>query len=247
MLLAVDVGNTTVNIGIFKNSRLVFQKKIPTEKGAGEKYYYGKFKKILTGRQITFVIISSVVPKVTRALQKSFKRLKIKTVILGKDLTAPIKNLYKNPKQVGQDRLVNACAGYKKFGGGLIIVDFGTAVTFDVVSKKGAYLGGIIVPGIRTSLSTLSQKAALLPEIMLKKPRAVIGADTVNSMLSGILNGYGALCDGLVARIKKETGKNYKIILTGGDAGLISKFCKFDSVEPDLTLEGLYLIHKNLV
>jgi type III pantothenate kinase len=195
-------------------------------------------------KYVTSIIISSVVPDTTKTLKKIFKScFKITPLVLGENLTVPIKNLYKNPRQVGQDRLVNAYAGYKRFGGGLIIVDFGTAVTFDVVSRKGEYLGGIIVPGIETSLKTLSERAALLPQIRIKKTNVLIGKDTRTSMLSGVLHGYGALCDGLVSRIKKETGQNYKVILTGGHAGLISRYCRSHSVQPNFTLDGLKSIY----
>lgn len=238
MLLAIDIGNTTINLGAFKNSKLVWQKKIATSHPA-------LLKSLLKNKPIKSVIISSVVPYTTKAVKTIIKNtLHIKPIVLGQDLIVPIKNLYKNPKQVGQDRLVNAYAGYKKFGGGIIIVDFGTAVTFDVVSKKGEYLGGIIVPGIETSLRTLSEKAALLPRIKIKNVGTLIGRDTKTSMLSGILHGYGALCDGLVDRIKKETGNNYKVILTGGHAKLISQFCHCNSIQSNLTLEGLNILSK---
>lgn len=243
MLLAIDVGNTTVTAGIFKGMRLIYTGKILTRKPASHKYYLAEFKKILKNKLIDGIIISSVVPDTTKALKAVFVNdFKIRPMVLGANLRVPIKNLYKNPKQVGQDRLVNAYAGYKKFGGGLIIVDFGTAVTFDVVSRKGEYVGGIIVPGIETSLRTLSQNAALLPRIKIKKVNALIGKDTKTSMLSGVLHGYGALCDGLVSRIRKETGQDYKVILTGGHARLISKFCRFDKIEPNLTLNGLKML-----
>jgi len=251
MLLTIDVGNTTVNVGIFEGKRLIYTKKLLTRKPASQEYYLAEFKKILKNKSIGGVIISSVVPDTTRALKAVFKiNFGIKPIVLGEDLIVPIKNLYKNPKQVGQDRLVNAYAGYKKFGGGLIIVDFGTAVTFDVVSKKGEYLGGIIVPGMETSLRTLSERAALLRGRFSdrslwshREPSPLIGKDTASSMRSGILNGYGALCDGLVAKIKKESGKDYKVILTGGHAKIISKYCEFSMLQPNLTLDGLALIY----
>jgi type III pantothenate kinase len=245
MLLAVDVGNTTINAGIFEGKRLVYAKKLLTKKPASRKYYSTEFKKILKNKRVDNVIISSVVPDTTKALKAVFRNnFHIRPIVLGEGLIVPIKNLYKNPKQVGQDRLVNAYAGYKKFGGRLIIVDFGTAVTFDVVSKKGEYLGGIIMPGIETSLKTLSEKAALLPKIKITNVKTLIGRDTKTSMLSGILHGYGALCDGLASRIKKEVGQGYKVILTGGHAKVISKYCRFYSIQPNLTLEGLRDVFK---
>jgi len=245
MLLVIDVGNTTINVGIFEKGRLTFMKKIITRKPASKKYYPAEFKKILKNKKSYSVIISSVVPDVTRILSRFFTaHFGMKPVIVGRDVIVPLKNLYRNPKQVGQDRLVNAYAAYKKYGGGLIIIDFGTAVTFDVVSKKGEYLGGIIVPGIETSLRTLSQKAALLPRIKIKNIKTLIGKDTKTSMLSGVLHGYGALCNGLVTKIRSDVGSPYKVIFTGGHARLISKFCNPCSIQPNLTLEGLKLIHK---
>jgi len=245
MLLAIDVGNTTATVGIFKSDKLVFSDRIITKKPAGAKYYLTAFKKILKNKKIDNIIISSVVPEVTVVLKSIFrKNFGITPVILGQDLIVPIKNLYKDPAEVGQDRLVNAYAGYKKFGGGLIIIDFGTAITFDVVSKKGEYLGGVITPGIETSLIALAEKTALLPKIAPKRPSAVIGKDTAGSISSGMFYGFGAMCDGLVYRIRKETGKRYKVILTGGHSALISGYCSHDHILPNLTLEGLRLIHR---
>lgn len=245
MLLAIDAGNTTVSLGIFKDKRLVYAKRILTRKPASKGYYLKKIKQLpFQSSAVTDIIISSVVPDTTKVLKAVSKsNFRIKPVILGEDLIVPIKNLYKNPGQVGQDRLVNAYSGYKKFGGGLIIVDFGTAVTFDIVSKKGEYLGGLIFPGMETGLNALFEKAALLPRITLKKPGALIGKDTVTSMRSGVLNGYAALCKGLVAMIKREAGKDYKVILTGGHAGLIHRYCRCGIIQPNLTLEGLNLIY----
>ncbi|MDD5449948.1 MAG: type III pantothenate kinase [Candidatus Omnitrophica bacterium] len=235
MLLAIDVGNTTVNFGIFKSGRLVSSKKILTIKAA-------RLRK-LPFPPVNDIIISSVVPDVTKILKKTIKsNFKARPVILGEDLIVPIKNLYNKPRQVGQDRLVNAYAAYKKFGGNSIIVDFGTAVTFDCVSKKGEYLGGLIFPGLEISLNALSAKAALLPRITLERPRALIGKNTVTSMRSGIIHGYAELCNGLIRRLKKEMKGACRVILTGGHAGLLSKYCHFDSLQPNLTLEGLYLL-----
>lgn len=248
MLLAIDIGNTTINIGLFKKDRLILIRKINTRKSKDLKYYHSAFAPLIQKMTISDVIISSVVPEVTNILKRVFKeKLNLKPRILGQNCRVPITNLYKNPKQVGQDRLVNAYAGYKKFGGGLIIIDFGTAVTFDVVSRKGSYEGGIISPGLEPSVHTLSKMATLLPVIKLKKPRSLIGRDTYTSMLSGVLNGYGALCSGLIVKIRKEMRSRFKTILTGGHARLISKFCDFDYIEPNLTLEGLRSIHKFLL
>lgn len=250
MLLAIDVGNTTVSVGLFKKEGpLLYTKKFATKKPASDAYYLLNLRDITRNRSIGGVIISSVVPDAARSLKAIFTRyFRIRPVVLGENLIVPMKNLYDNPSQVGQDRLVNAYAGYKKYGPGLIIIDFGTAITFDVISKKGEYLGGIITPGIETGLSALSQKAALLPKVKLAKPGALIGKDTVTSMLSGTANGYGELCNGLVARINKARSTRHKVILTGGHARFMSEYCRHDYLDPELTLCGLnMLFHASLL
>jgi len=246
MVIAIDVGNTTVSVGIFDKGVLKTVTTIRTIKPASDEYYTKAFKGIIRHNVIEGAVISSVVPQTTRSLKRIFSRsLKIKHSVVGEDITVPIKNLYKNPRQVGQDRLVNAYAGYKKFGGGLIIIDFGTAVTFDIVTRKGDYAGGIIVPGMETALNALSERAALLPKVKIARPRSLIGRDTAESMLSGIVNGYGALCDGLVQKIRKVIGRDYRVIITGGHAGIISAHCRYDAIEPNLTLEGLSLLSRS--
>ena len=160
---------------------------------------------------------------------------------MGQNLKAPIKNMYKHPGQVGQDRLVNAVAAYNECGGS-IVVDFGTAVTFDVISGRNEYLGGLIFPGIRLSLENLSSKAALLPKIKLTPSKPLLGSDTAGSMRSGILNGYAALCEGVIKRLRLKCGRNLRVIATGGDAALLARYCSdIKKVDSDLTLKGLLL------
>ena len=190
-------------------------------------------------------------PKVERHLVPILQRLfKVKPLILGKDIKVPIKNLYRKPKQVGQDRLVNAYAAHALHKTPLIIIDFGTAVTFDVVSRQGAYLGGIITPGIELSLNALSEKAALLPKIelrgKLKGVTSVLGRTTSESMASGIFHGFASMCDGLVARLKKKFGLKLNVIATGGGAHLVSRFsASIKRFDDNLTLKGINLISWN--
>lgn len=240
MLLTIDIGNTTIAFGVFKAKKLISTWKIATQETLAK-------KAILLKRQkgITAAIISSVVPKATPIVKKEIvKELKVHPLVLGKDVQAPIRNLYRDPSQVGQDRLVNAVAVKELYGYPAIVIDFGTAITFDVISKKGDYIGGIIVPGIETSIEALSQRAALLPEVKLLHPDALVGKDTVQSMRSGIFYGFGALCDGLVLRLKEKYG-NQKVIVTGGNAHLLTGFsrvCK--DISPNLTLYGLRIIYE---
>ncbi len=243
MLLAIDIGNTNINVGLFQGNRLLRRFIIPTK----AKEYKLHLQKIIARNNIHDAIICSVVPDVTKILEKDFKKLLGKQpYIIGKGVKVPIKNLYRKPKQVGQDRLVNAYAGVMLYGAPLIAVDFGTAVTFDVVSRKKEYLGGMILPGLGISLDALNQRTALLPKIKLSKPKEFIGRDTKSSMLSGIVYGFVALTDDLVIRIKKKIGKNAKVIGTGGNIDLIGKYCKrIDKIDRDLTLKGLNLIYKD--
>jgi type III pantothenate kinase len=241
MLLAIDIGNTNITFGIFKGRRLLRRFDIPT-KGYGCK----KLSRALANLKLEDSVICSVVPQASQILSKDLTRLLGRRPYnIGKDIKVPIKNCYRKPRQVGQDRLVNAYAGLELYGGPLIVVDFGTAVTFDVVSRNSEYWGGMILPGLEISLDALAERTALLPKIRLAEPAGLIGRDTKNSMLSGIVYGFAALTDELVARIKEEIGENAQVIGTGGNINLIAKYCRsFTKIDSDLTLKGLYMIKK---
>lgn len=242
MLLAVDIGNTNISFGIFRENKLIRRFNIST------KDY--NFKNLLhfvsaAGGVAGEGVICSVVPSTTVILNKDIKRLLGKRpYIIGKDIVVPIKNLYQKPRQVGEDRLVNAYAGILLYGSPLIVVDFGTAITFDVISKNKEYLGGMILPGLSISLEALAQRTALLPHIRLRKPRQFIGRDTATSMLSGIVYGFASLSDEMVKKIRARIGKNAKAIGTGGDIRLLSQYCRhLDKINQNLTLEGLNLLY----
>ncbi|MFA5361881.1 MAG: type III pantothenate kinase [Candidatus Omnitrophota bacterium] len=240
MILTVDIGNTNINFGLFRGKKLESRFIIPTHD-----YSRNKLKERAGGKKIDNAVICSVVPKSTDAVAGDLKTLSGKQpYILGENLIVPIKNLYRTPKLVGQDRLANAYAGIRLYGTPLIVVDFGTAVTFDVVSKKGEYLGGMILPGLRISLDALARKTALLPDIQLGKPREFIGRDTKSSMLSGLVYGFAALTDDLVGRIKRDIGSGARVVGTGGDAAFLASYCDTNiSLDKDLTLKGLlYLL-----
>ena len=236
MLLAIDIGNTNISCGAFKNKKIVKRFDIPTKD-----YHPRKIENLLGELDIDDSIICSVVPDVTQILEQDLKRLLgRRPYIIGREIKVPIKNLYRKPQQVGQDRLVNAYAGIMLYGTPLIAVDFGTAITFDVVTKNKEYLGGMILPGLGISLEALFRRTALLPKIKLAKPKELIGRDTKNSMLSGIVYGFAALTDDLAVRIREKIGKNARVIGTGGNIELMSKYCrKIDKVDNDLTLKGL--------
>ena len=246
MLFALDVGNTSITVGLFQGKRITFRGRLPTH---GTHSYRDSLRKLLgkRARSIDGVIISSVVPKATRTLKKALQALHLPTpLVFGENIKAPVINRYRIPSQVGQDRLVNAAAAFFLYRGPCIIVDFGTAITIDLVSKRREYLGGVIFPGMELALETLTARAALLPEIRLTPPKEFLGRDTVSSMKSGIFYGTGALCDGIVAHIKRKDAPRAKVVATGGHARLIAPFCRtIQIVSPDLTLRGLALIYQS--
>ena len=243
MLLAVDVGNTNISCGIFKGSKLIRQFDI----SAKACFKTSLKKKLKNTSEISASLICSVVPKQTIIISGFLKSLTNKApYILGKNLTVPIKNLYRNPKQVGQDRLVNAYAASVFYQTPLIVIDSGTAITFDVISKNKAYLGGLIAPGMEISLAALKEKTALLPRVKLAQPKMLIGRDTKNSILSGIVFGTAALCSELTKGIKQRIGKNALVIGTGGNIRLIKQYSKLQiKIDKDLTLKGINLVYKN--
>jgi len=245
MLLAIDVGNTNITFGLFEGKRIIHTFNIPTNA-----YTLDKLKVKLPKKGIKDTVICSVVPRITWRLRKDLLALsREKPYIIGKDILVPIRNLYHKPKQVGQDRLVNAYAALSLYGAPLIAIDFGTAITFDIISKKKEYLGGMILPGLKISLEALNQRTALLPKVRLGRPSDFIGRDTKNSMLSGIVYGFGSLTDELIMRIRKVIGQNALAIATGGNTELIFKYCrKINKINTNLTLKGLnmlYLYKKN--
>lgn len=241
MLLALDIGNTNINIGIFKGRRLLKRLHID----ASRKDCCDSLRAIATRNKIKHAVISSVVPQATVALRRCLKSaLGRQPYIIGKELEVPVENLYRKPGQVGMDRLVNAYAGIELYGAPLVVVDFGTALTFDVISKGREYLGGMILPGLTLSLDALYQRTALLPQVLLKEPKEFIGKDTKSSMLSGIVYGFAALSDELTLKIKKVTGVNTRVIATGGNASLLAKYCRsFSVVDKDLTLKGINMLY----
>ncbi len=244
MLLAIDVGNTNITAGLFRGDRLLRRGRIATHK---------PLRELLRGmrvplREVEGVILSSVVPRATVSLKRALKTLgSPKPLILGENVWAPIKNRYRVPSQVGQDRLVNGGGACFLYRAPAVVVDFGTAVTVDLVSRRCEYLGGLIVPGVGVALEALVSRAALLPGIALSPPREFLGRDTRQSMRAGLFYGYGALCDGLVSRMKARYAPSAKVIATGGHCRLIAPYCHtIQIVDPDLTLRGLRFIFDKL-
>lgn len=257
MFLAVDIGNTNIVISIFridspsKELSISRELRIPTSatKVCIEKKIRSRARSFKARPDaLKAAIICSVVPAKTDLVGSVIKReLKIKPIVLGKDIIVPIKNLYKEPKKVGQDRLVNAYSCSRYYGKPAIIVDFGTATTFDFLNARGEYAGGLITPGVEITLDALAQRTALLPRIELKRPRALIGTDTVDSIRSGVFNGLASLTDGIIDKIRRKYSKKAIVVATGGLSPFFAPYCKnIDYVDKDLTLKGLFLIYQTL-
>jgi type III pantothenate kinase len=255
MLLVIDVGNTHTVMGIYKGDRLVHSWRIRTERNATEDEYnviVGGLLKSggVTAKAIRQTVISSVVPPMATILDAFCRKYLGQPPhwVNAKSYTAmPI--LLPNPDEVGADRIVNAVGAYRKHGRSMIIIDFGTATTFDAISVKGEYLGGAISPGIMVAAEALFMKASKLPRVeIFKAPAGVVGKSTNEALKSGIILGYAALVDGMVGRMKAEMGGDPMVIATGGLAALMDEVSAcIDRIEPDLTLEGLRLIADELV
>jgi len=230
-----------MSCALFKRARISKCWDIPTKD-----YSKAKLFKHIKRRKLSAAFICSVVPQITRKLCVDIDGISgIKPNIIGKDIKIPIKNLYLNPKQLGVDRLVNAYAGSIIYGHPVIVVSCGTAITIDVVSKSGAYLGGLIQPGLKLTVSVLAAKTALLPGIKLKEPSGLIGRDTRFCILNGVILGAAGSIDSLIEKIRLKIGKNTPVIATGGDINLIKKFSKYiTKIDRNLTLKGINFIYE---
>lgn len=249
MLLAIDIGNTNTVLGVFQGEALLHNWRLETkkERTADEWGIYLKelFQfKDLKLNQITGVAISNVVPSMHRAMMDlCTKYIEKKPVVIGPDIKIDMPIGIDNPREVGADRIVNAIAAYHRYKSDIIIVDFGTATTFDYISKDGEYLGGLIVPGIGISAEALFQRASQLPRVDIVKPKHVIGKNTIECMQSGIYHGYIGLVDSVIEKMEAEIGRKTKVIGTGGFSTLIQQDSKtIEETLEFLTLEGLKLI-----
>jgi type III pantothenate kinase len=249
MLLAIDIGNTNVVLGVFEREKLVENWRVGTNTQITPDEYAMIFKDLFGFTGIEFiqihgVIISTVVPPLLPVMvEMSRKYFKIEPMVVTHELKTGITIRTDNPKEVGADRIVNAAAAYRLYGGPLIIVDFGTATTFCAITKNGDYLGGAICPGMKISAEALFQRASKLPRVELVKPAKIIGTDTISAMQAGIIYGYAGLVDGIVERMKKDLSSDARVVATGGLAELVFPETKtIQEIKPHLTLEGLRLL-----
>jgi type III pantothenate kinase len=251
VIVVVDVGNTNIVLGLYQERTLTHHWRLSTNRSSTVDEYGVLISNLfqlagVRAEQMKGVILSCVVPPLMNTLEQLFvKYVGIEALVVGPGIKTGLNIRYENPKEVGADRIVNAVAGIEQYGTPLVVVDFGTATTFDYIDASGVYLGGAIVPGIGISTEALYQKAAKLPRIELTKPKTVIGRNTVAAMQAGIIFGYAGQVDGIVRRICKEFNVQPRVIATGGLAELIAGETEtIEKVDPLLTLEGLRIVYE---
>lgn len=250
MLLCIDVGNTNIVLGVFDGETLVADFRLHTdERATGDELgllIVGLLEsRGIEAERVKAVVVSNVVPILSRPIDEmSNHYFRMAPMVIGPGIRTGMRILYEDPRQVGADRIVNSIAAFRRYGGPAVLVDFGTATTFDAISANGDYLGGAISPGIVISLDALVAHTAKLTRVELVAPPAVIGRNTTASMQAGLVYGYVGLIEGIVGRMKSELGDGAKVIATGGLAELIAaQTSVIDTVDQRLTLDGLRIIH----
>ena len=249
MLLVIDLGNTNLTLGLYQDGELKLHWRLATDQSRMPDEYGIQILSMLehggcTPDELTGICFSSVVPPLTEHIQQACQTyLQRQPLVVTSDLKLGVKVGYDDPKAVGADRLADATAVWKLYGGPACIIDFGTATTFNAITTEGVYLGGAITAGVGIALDALVRRTAKLPPVELKAPPAVIGRNTVHAMQSGLINGYIALVEGMTARFKQELGAETKVIATGGLVNVIAQHTKaIDVIAPWLTLDGLRII-----
>lgn len=250
MLLTIDVGNTNITLGVFDGETMVGTFRINTKISRTSDEYgvvIGELMELnhINRDGISNVIIASVVPALMHSLTSSIiKYFNVKPIIVEAGIKTGIRVATENPKQIGADRIVDAAAAYHLYGGPVLVLDFGTATTYDMVDEKGAFVAGVTAPGIRISAKALWEDAAKLPEIEIKKPNNILAKETISSMQAGLVYGQIGQTEYIVKNMIRESGyENVKVVATGGLGGMIAKETDcIDIYDPDLTLKGMRLI-----
>ena len=252
MLLVIDIGNTNIKMAVFDGDEIVMSLRLATAVGKTSDEYGLNVKELLTGggvklESIDAVIMSSVNPNLNYTFEHMVRYyFKVKPMIVGSGIKTGLMVRYSDPKEVGSDRIVNSVAAYRTYGGPVIVVDCGTATTFNVISEKGEFLGGLISFGLKTSADALSGATAKLPKIELVAPPNIVCKSTITNMQSGIINGFVGMVEYIIKKIKEETGfSDAKVVATGGLSELIADAgAAIDIIDRTLTLRGLNIIYK---
>jgi type III pantothenate kinase len=251
MFLAIDIGNTNVTVGVFEDEKLRCTWRLQTDVYRMPDEYAAtlinlmQFQKIDIANIKEVALCSTVAPLIPTFIELLENYFKISPLVIGPGVKTGIRIRFDNPREVGADRIVNTVAGYRLYGGPTIVVDLGTATTFDTISKEGDFIGGAIAPGPMTAAEALFLRTAALPRIQLTHPQKAIGTNTIAAMQSGLMFGYAGLVEGIVARIEKELGEKATVVATGGYGGIIARETNvFNVVNPDITLIGLRLIYQ---
>lgn len=252
MILTIDVGNTNITCGVFSGDEIVANFRITTKMARTSDEYGMVLGNLLEQNNIKVsdikdVIVCSVVPNVMHSLQGGLiKYFHITPIVVEAGIKTGIRIVTTNPQQIGADRIADAVGAYEIYGGPVLVIDFGTATTYDYIDEKGAFLGGITAPGIRISAKALWEDAAKLPEIEIKKPANILGKDTITSMQAGLVYGQVGQTEYIISKVKEEVGlSNVKTVVTGGLGRIIAnETSTIDVYDPNLTLKGIYLVYK---
>ncbi len=250
MLLAADIGNTNITLGVFDGDKIVHSWRLSTQITRTEDEYGVFLKNLLRetnlDTEVKSAVISSVVVQLTERIETALKKyMGINSLIITHKIRTNVTLKTDNPSQIGADRIANACAAAILYKSPAIVVDFGTATSFDIVDKDNEFIGGIITAGMKIQADALSSKTSKLPKLNIEAPEHAIGRNTIDAMLSGIVRGHAAMIDGLIEECEKELGYKTTIIATGGYSSVISKYLKrkFDYINPDLTLQGMKILY----
>lgn len=246
MLLTVDIGNTSIKLGVFEDNALLEEFRLASDKELSREEYETLLKTLFKPYKIDGCIIASVVEELNEKFKKAVKNtFKLEPVFLTTESVTGIQIKLKNPKEAGADRIANACAAYVNYNRPCIVIDFGTAISFDIVNSKGEFIGGVIAPGLRLQMNALNKFTSKLPKIDVAISQCAIGNNTTDAILSGVIRGTACMIDGLIKQCEQELGEKATIIATGGYSGLISNYLSkpFDFINPTLTLEGLRILY----
>ena len=249
MLLTADIGNTSITLGLFDDSALVEEFRLASDRDLSQEEYEVLLKSLLKDFSVSGCIISSVVEELTIKFKQAVSDvLKVEPIVLTSEIKVGITVRIDNPRELGADRIANAAGAYVLYNHPVIVVDFGTATSFDIVNSKGEFVGGVIAPGINLQLNSLNQFTSKLPKIEAAVSPRAIGTNTCDAILSGVMRGCASMIDGLVKQCEKELGESAVIVATGGYASIVAEYMErpFDFINPILTLEGLrYLYYLN--